>query len=152
MTLRILNHRHLRQVFHNSFIRKQTVINTAAKSMSSKSRMLGWESHCCHLPSACVPPDKVFVCLIVCLSFLGHMEVPRLGVELEIQLPAYTKGTEMPDPSCICYLPYSSWQCGSLTHWERPGIKLATLWFLDGFVSAAPWRDLLDKLFKTSLF
>ena len=38
------------------------------------------------------------------------MEVPRLGVELELQLPAYTTAT--PDPSCICDLHYSSWQ-----HW-----------------------------------
>ena len=36
-----------------------------------------------------------------------HMEVPRLGVELE--LPAYT--TAMQDPSCICNLHHSSWQC-----------------------------------------
>ena len=32
----------------------------------------------------------------------------------------------------------------SLTHWARPGIEPATSWFLVGFVSAAPWRELLD--------
>ena len=40
-------------------------------------------------------------CLFVC--FLGphprHMEVPRLGVELELLPPAYTRATETPDPS-----------------------------------------------------
>ena len=35
------------------------------------------------------------------------MEVPRLGVELELQLPAYTTAT---DPSRVCDLHHSSWQ------------------------------------------
>ena len=30
------------------------------------------------------------------------MEVPRLGVELELQLLAYTTATAAPDPSCVC--------------------------------------------------
>ena len=30
------------------------------------------------------------------------MEVPRLEVKLEIQLPACTTATATPDPSCIC--------------------------------------------------
>ena len=38
------------------------------------------------------------------------MEIPSLGVELELQLPAYTIATEMPDPSCVCSLHHSSWQ------------------------------------------
>ena len=33
-----------------------------------------------------------------------HMEVPRLGVELELQLPAYITATAMQDPSRICNL------------------------------------------------
>ena len=47
-------------------------------------------------------------------SFLGlhlqHMEVPRLGVELELQLPAYTTAKVTLDPSCICDLRHSLWQ------------------------------------------
>jgi len=39
------------------------------------------------------------------------MEVPRLGVELELQLPAYTTATAMQDPSHICDLHCSSQQC-----------------------------------------
>ena len=39
------------------------------------------------------------------------MEVPRLGVELELQLPAYATATAMPDPSHICDLHHSSWPC-----------------------------------------
>ena len=32
------------------------------------------------------------------------MEVPKLGVKLELQQPAYTTATATPDPSCICNL------------------------------------------------
>ena len=43
------------------------------------------------------------------------MEVPRLGVQpgvqLELQLPAYTTATETWDPSRICNLHYSSQEC-----------------------------------------
>ena len=41
---------------------------------------------------------------------LQHMEFPQLGVELELQLPAYTTATAMPDPSHICDLCSSLWQ------------------------------------------
>ena len=48
--------------------------------------------------------------------FLGlhswHMEVPRLGVESELQLPAYTTAIATQDPSCIWDLYHSSQQ-----HW-----------------------------------
>ena len=44
--------------------------------------------------------------------FLGlhpqHMEVPRLGVELELQLPVYTPGTATWDQSPVCDLHHSS--------------------------------------------
>ena len=58
--------------------------------------------------------------------FLGphgqHMEVSRLGVELELQLLA-------------------SSHLGSLTHWARPGIEPASSWMLAGFVSTAPQQE-----------
>ena len=38
------------------------------------------------------------------------MEVPRLGFELELQLPAYTTATATQDLSHICNLHYSSWE------------------------------------------
>ena len=44
--------------------------------------------------------------------FLGphllHMEVPRLGVKLELQLPAYTTATATQGLSCLCSLHHSS--------------------------------------------
>ena len=38
------------------------------------------------------------------------MEVPKLGVELELQLPAYTTATATRDLSHICDIHHSSWQ------------------------------------------
>ena len=35
---------------------------------------------------------------------LQHMEAPRLGVQSQLQLPAYTTATATPDLSCICDL------------------------------------------------
>ena len=43
-----------------------------------------------------------------------HMEVPRLGVELELLPPAYTRATAMPDLSHVCELYHSSQQCWML--------------------------------------
>ena len=43
--------------------------------------------------------------------YLWDMEVPGLGVESELQLPAYATVTGTPDPRRICDLPRSLWQC-----------------------------------------
>ena len=40
-----------------------------------------------------------------------HMEVPRLGFQSELQLPAYTTAIATQDPSHICNLHHSSQQC-----------------------------------------
>ena len=54
-----------------------------------------------------------YLLFVYCLlgPHLQHMEVPRLGVALELQLPAYTSVTAVPDLSSICNLHYSSGQC-----------------------------------------
>ena len=39
------------------------------------------------------------------------MEVPRLGVELELQLPAYATAIATPDSNRVCDLHHSSRQC-----------------------------------------
>ena len=38
-------------------------------------------------------------------------EIPRLGVESELQLPTYATATATPDPSHVCDRHHSSWQC-----------------------------------------
>ena len=42
---------------------------------------------------------------------LGHMEVPRLGGQLELQLPAYATATAVEDPNQVCDLHHSSQKC-----------------------------------------
>ena len=61
--------------------------------------------------------------------FLGphvqHMEVPRLGVQLELQLLTYITAIAMLwDPSWVCDLCHSSWQCQILTHLRGQGSNL----------------------------
>ena len=68
------------------------------------------EPHCGLLVSAVYTEcGFLFVC-----SFLGlhmwHMEVPRLRVESELQLPAYTTATATQDLSHVCDPHHSSRQ------------------------------------------
>ena len=70
------------------------------------------------------------------------MEVPRLGVELELQLPTYATATAMPDPSQVCNLHHSPQQCQTLNPLSKARDQILTSWFLVGFVSAAPQWEL----------
>ena len=59
---------------------------------------------------------SLFLFIYLFIVFLGHTcgiwkFKPRLGFELELQLPAYAKATAMLDLSHVCNLLYSSWQC-----------------------------------------
>ena len=69
--------------------------------------------------------------LFFCLFILGlhpwHMEVTRLGVELELQLMAYATAIAMPDLSHVCDLHHSSWQC----------------WILNPLSKARDWTHVL---------
>ena len=63
-------------------------------------------------------PPKKFSSLTLTMYFylfiLGphpqHVEVPRLGVETELRLPAYATASATPDPSCIGDLHHSARQ------------------------------------------
>ena len=61
---------------------------------------------------ACSPPSLQVHGLFFLGPHLQHMEVPRLGVESELQLPAYTTATATAaqDPRCVCDLPHFSRQ------------------------------------------
>ena len=83
-------------------------------------------------------------CLCLFFFFLGlnlrHMEVPRLGVQSELQLH-HSHSNIRSEPRLK---PTTTAHCNprSLTHWSRPGIKPETSWFLVGFVSTAPQWEL----------
>ena len=56
-------------------------------------------------------PGSFFFFFLLLGPHLHHMEVPRLRVESELQLPAYTTAIAMPDPSHIYDLCCSLQQC-----------------------------------------
>ena len=60
----------------------------------------------------CLVAWFLFVCFLLFRTAPEdhHREVPRLGVELELQLPVYSTAI-MQDPSHVCDLHHSSWQC-----------------------------------------
>ena len=51
-----------------------------------------------------------FFLFLILGPHLQHLEVPRLGVESELQQPAHTTATATEDPSHIFDLYHSSWQ------------------------------------------
>ena len=89
--------------------------------------------------------------------FLGphpwNMEVHRLGVQWELELPTYTVATAARGiwASSATYTTAHS-NARSLTHWVRPGIKPASSWILVGFSSAElQWELFPPVYFKSSL-
>ena len=74
---------------------------------------------------------------------LQHMEVPRPGGQAERQLPAAAEPQPQPHRIQATSVAYTTAQgnARSLTHWPRPGIEPATLWFLVRCVSTAPRRE-----------
>ena len=88
----------------------------------------------------------LFLCLFV-FVFLGlhpwHVDAPKLGVELELQLPAYTTVTATRDPSHLWDPHHRPGQHRILTHWARFGIEPATSLLLVRFISAGPQGELL---------
>ena len=68
------------------------------------------------------------------------MEVPRVGVELELQLTAYTTVIAIPDLSRICHLHLSSRQHQILNPLS-PGIKPIPFWII-WFVIPKPLQEL----------
>ena len=75
----------------------------------------------------------------------------RLGVKLEMQLPAYATATATPDPSCVCNLHHSSWQHRILNPLSKASNQTGILMDTSGFVTTEPQQELpgfeiLDKI------
>ena len=69
----------------------------------SVDECVNWYNHTTNQHSAIKRGEHFFL--------TANMEVPRLGIESELQLSAYTTATAMPHPSHICDLHHSSQQC-----------------------------------------
>ena len=84
------------------------------------------------------------------IYFLGphpwHMEVPRLGVKLELQLPSYTRATAIPHPSLPVAYATAPGNVESLTHRGRPGIKPTSSWILVRFVTCWDTMGTMKKI------
>jgi len=63
------------------------------------------------------------------------MEVPGLGVELDLQLLAYITATPTPDPSRICDLRHSLQQCWILNELSEARDQHASSWRLGGVLN-----------------
>ena len=78
--------------------------------------------------------------------FLGphllHMEVPRLGVELEPQLPAYATATATRDLTCNWDLHNSSWQCQILNPLSKARDGTHDLGIPVGFITTESRQEL----------
>ena len=85
----------------------------------------------------------IFIYLFI-FVFLGQhpqpMEVPKLGVELKLQLPACTTAT--PDPTVSATYTTAHGNTRSLTHLARPGIEPVSSWILVRLITAEPQREL----------
>ena len=78
-----------------------------------------------------------------------HMDVPRLGVELELQLPGlHHSHSNTPSELHVWLPPQFGSNSESLTNWARPGIEPISSWILVGFLTHwATARIPIDFLF-----
>ena len=107
--------------------------------------------HCTYVPHV-----LLFVCFGFCLlSFLGCTRgiwrFPGQGSSQSCccQPRPEPQQRQIRALSVIYAIVHSN--AGSLTHWSRPGIEPETSWFLVGFVSAVPRRELLYHIFLIQL-
>ena len=105
-------------------------------------------------------PAKIVPCgylhlyrYLTCIFFGGphlrHMEVPRLGVEWELPLPATATAT--PDPSHIWDLHHSSRQHWILNPLSKARDRTASSWILDVLISTLPQQELLMYIFLNGI-
>ena len=75
------------------------------------------------------------------------MEIPRLGVELELQPPAYITATAIAtrDPIHICDPRHSSQQRQILNPLSKASDQTHILMDSSGFITTEPWQELLEK-------
>jgi len=113
-----------------------------------------------------------FIHVVVCIStsglfffffsffffFLGpnpwHMEVPRLGVQSELRLPAYTTTKTAMRDLCAASATYTTdhGQHRILKNWVRPEIKISSSWILVGFITAESQQELLKTFYSWIIF
>ena len=76
------------------------------------------------------------------MALLAAYGGSKAGVELELQLPAYTTATATKDPSHVCDLYHSSHQLRILSPLRGQGSNPITSWILVKFVTTEPQWEL----------
>ena len=76
------------------------------------------------------------------------MEVSRLGVQSELQLPAYATATAMQIRAVSVTYTTAHGNARSSTHRVRPGMEPTSSWILVGFITVAPQREFPQLGFK----
>ena len=103
--------------------------------MNSTTRSLNWDE-----TGRSRPETGYSSPLILCNSFfflflgphMGNMEVPRIMIRLELQLPTYATAHS---------------NTGSLAHWARPRKETTSSWILVGFITPKPQWELQNQVF-----
>ena len=94
--------------------------------------------------------------MFVYLLFLGPhpwlLEVPRLVVQPELQLLAYTTATATRDPSCICDLHHSSLEHWILNPLSEASDQTCVLMDTSQIVFAEPRQELYFLFFQFFVF
>ena len=90
-------------------------------------------------------------CLFRAVPYLWHMEVPRLGVKSELQLPAYTLAIAAWDQVTSETCTTTQGNTESLIHWAKPRIKPAFSWILARFITAEPQQELPEISFEGTM-
>ena len=75
------------------------------------------------------------------------MEISKLGVKLELQLPAYATATAMLDPSCICDLRCSLQQCWILSPLSKAMDQTHVLMEISQILNLLSHKGNSEKLF-----
>ena len=78
------------------------------------------------------------------------MKVPRLRVELELQLPVYATATQPRIWASSATYTVAHSSVRSLTHWVGPGIKPTSSWILVRFLT--PWTTFFHIFSKSISF
>ena len=98
------------------------------------------------------PVDSFFF-FFSSFCFLGlhlwHMEVPTLGVKLELSGPPMPQAQQHQIRAVSSTYTTAHGNAGSLTQWARPGIKSASSWMLVRFVSTTTTGTLRTCSFLT---
>ena len=102
-----------------------TIVNKLIENFKSKKIII----------FSCLTDLNIYLFIVFLELHLQHMEVPRLGVESELQLPAYIIATATQDPSCICDLYHSSQQRQILNPLSKAKDEPASSWILVRFIN-----------------